>query len=205
MKNMLRSVKYVIGIDEVGRGPVAGPVAVGVVASALPAGKLSRLFRTVKDSKKLSARKREEWFARIKEEEKRGVLTYHVSFVSSQGIDRHGISYALKKAMERSLMKLACDPKTCRILLDGGLVAPEEYVFQKTIIKGDEKEPLIALASIAAKVLRDRKMVEYGKRFPEYLFSRHKGYGTEEHMKRIKQYGISPIHRKSFLKGIVLK
>ncbi|MCR4330371.1 MAG: ribonuclease HII, partial [Patescibacteria group bacterium] len=76
---------------------------------------------------------------------------------------------------------------------------------QKTIIKGDEKEPLIALASIAAKVLRDKKMIGYEKRYPEYLFSRHKGYGTKEHIKRIKQYGISPIHRKSFLKGIVLR
>ena len=202
MKNVIRSVKYVIGIDEVGRGPLAGPVAVGVMASALPARKLSRLFRSVKDSKKLSAQKREEWFARIREETRRGVLIYHVSFVSSRVIDRHGISYALKKAMKMSLMKLACDPKMCRVLLDGGLVAPEEYVSQKTIIKGDEKEILIALASIAAKVLRDRKMTGYGKQYPQYLFPQHKGYGTKEHMERIKQHGISPIHRKSFLKRV---
>ncbi len=200
-----RSVKYTIGIDEVGRGPLAGPVAVGVVASALSPSKLRNLFPAVKDSKKLSARKREEWFARMRREARDKKLSYHVSFVSQGVIDRHGISYALKKAMKVSLAKLSCDPKACRVLLDGGLAAPKEYVSQTTIIKGDEKELLIALASIAAKVIRDRKMVAYGKQHPQYLFEQHKGYGTAEHMSRIKQYGISPIHRRSFLGGIDLK
>jgi len=95
---------------------------------------------------------------------------------------------------------LKINPKKCKVLLDGGLKAPEEYIDQKTIIKGDEKKMIIALASIYAKVMRDRKMVKFGKEYPEYGFEIHKGYGTKKHYEAIGKYGLSNIHRRSYIK-----
>ncbi|MCR4334301.1 MAG: ribonuclease HII [Patescibacteria group bacterium] len=188
---------YYIGIDEVGRGPLAGPVAVGVV-------KLKhRVFefgeKGIKDSKKLSAKNRELWYKKIKEAKKRGELDFFVSFVSSKIIDEKGLTYAIQKAVNNSLKKLSAHPKKSQILLDGGLKAPKEFIFQKTIIKGDEKEPVIALASIVAKVTRDKLMKKYTKKYPQYRFDIHKGYGTKAHYKEIFQNPLTPIHRRRFI------
>ena len=197
--------KYLVGVDEVGRGPLAGPVAVGVVIFF---GKtMTKSLRPGRDSKQLSPILREEWFRKIKVAQKSGVLEYAVSFVSSKIIDRKGLSFAIRKALQISLKKVmrgrTISPSDCLILLDGGLKAPKEFCNQKTIIKGDEKEPTIALASISAKVLRDRKMVKMEEKYPKYGFAVHKGYGTKAHYGAIGKWGLSPIHRRSFLKNPV--
>ena len=206
MKNREKErFQYFVGIDEVGRGPLAGPVAVG--ACIISASEIKRLhaqgfFKDIKDSKKLSEKKREEWLGRIKELKAKGDLDYYVSFVSNKKIDDCGIAHSIRLALKNSLKKLKADPLKTMVLLDGGLKAPEEFVFQKTIIKGDEKEPIISLASIAAKVARDRKMVEYSKKFPQYDFDIHKGYGTASHCRKIRENGLSELHRKSFCRKI---
>src|SRR3989344_7028788 len=204
MKNKKKErFQYLIGIDEVGRGPLAGPVAVG--ACLISVSEIKRLrakgfFKNIRDSKKLSEKKREEWLGRIKELKAKGYLDYYVSFVSNKKIDDYGIAHCIRSAIKNSLKKLKADPLKTIILLDGGLKAPEEFMNQKTIIKGDEKEPIISLASIAAKVARDRKMVEYSKKFPQYGFNIHKGYGTVSHCRKIRENGLSGLHRKSFCK-----
>ncbi len=187
-----------IGIDEVGRGPIAGPVAVGAFVFLKPSA--SKLFRGVKESKQLSEEKREKWFSKIKEAQKTGSINFTVSFQSEKVIDRKGLSFAIKKALELSLAKLKIKPDKARVLLDGGLKAPKEFINQKTIIKGDAKVQVIALASICAKILRDRKMKQWAKKYPKYGFEAHKGYGTEGHYRAIKKYGLTPLHRRSFLK-----
>ena len=188
---------YYIGIDEVGRGPLAGPVAVGVLKTKHLVFEF--WVKGIKDSKKLSPKAREVWCEKIKEAKKRGELDFIVSFVSSKIIDKKGLTYAIKKAISISLKKLLVDPKKCKVLLDGGLKAPEEFIFQETIIRGDEKEPIIALASIVAKVTRDKLMTKYAKKYPPYRFDIHKGYGTKAHYKEISKNPLTSIHRKSFL------
>lgn len=197
--------KFIVGIDEVGRGPLAGPVAVGAcVISVLDNQCLIKegFFKDVKDSKKLSGEKREEWLDRMNKLKVRGFLDYYVAFVSNKIIDEKGLTHSIKSALKETLEKLKIKPADSMILLDGGLKAPEEFIFQQTIIKGDEKKPIISLASIAAKVARDRKMVAYSKKFPQYGFEIHKGYGTLLHRQNIKKQGLSELHRKSFCKNI---
>lgn len=194
---MPKKIKYLIGIDEVGRGPLAGPVA--VCALCLQNNFNYSKFRNFKDSKKLSHSQRLKWLAKIDEEKKKGNIVYAVSFKSNLVIDKKGIVFAIKKALTNSLTKIDLNYKESLVLLDGGLKAPEKYKNQKTIIKGDEKELVIALASIAAKVTRDRLMVKLAQKYPGYGLEKHKGYGTREHYKAIKSKGILPIHRKSFL------
>lgn len=201
----MRRVDYEIGIDEAGRGPLAGPVAVGAVAFKIKdKSKLKRVFKKIrgKDSKKLTAREREEWFEVIKTEEEKGNLHFAVSFVGARTIDKKGIVFAIKTALASSLKKINANPKTAKVLLDGGLHAPQKYQHQKTIIRGDESELPISLASIAAKVLRDRKMLRFAQKYPVYGFDKHKGYGTKYHCQQIIQYGLSCEHRVSFLRRI---
>ncbi len=202
-----RKPKYIIGIDEVGRGPLAGPVAVGaVLIYAEHYRRVAKIFPVVKDSKKLSAKKREEWLVKIREAEKAGLLATAVAFVSSGSIDKKGIAPSIRTALAKALATVTStkgSPLWIRVLLDGGLKAPMEYENQETIIKGDEKELVIALASIVAKVTRDAKMIKLGKKLPAYGFEKHKGYGTRAHYSAIKKYGVTPHHRKTFLKGIV--
>jgi len=193
---------HLIGIDEVGRGPIAGPVAVGACGVAIKdLKKIQKIFKGVKESKQLSEKQREEWFAKIQEVARVGLATYAVTFQSEKIIDTKGLSFAIKKALHVSLMKVGKgSPRQIKVLLDGGLKAPVEFTNQKTIIKGDEKEMVIALASICAKVLRDRKMNALAKKYPKYGFELHKGYGTKKHYGAIRKYGVLGIHRKSFLK-----
>src|SRR3989344_1041857 len=196
-------MKYIVGIDEVGRGPLAGPVAVGVLIQKqrprlYNKGEALISLGKIRDSKKLSAKQREGWFEIICAERQRGALDFSVSFVSHIMIDKRGLAWALRTATARALMRLAI-PTDSAIFLDGGLRAPEIFKNQKTIIKGDEKIPVIALASIVAKVTRDHLMIRMAEKYPQYGFERHKGYGTKEHFATIKKHGLCPIHRRSFL------
>lgn len=200
-------MKYasVVGIDEVGRGPIAGPVAVCVFRVGVRNAELGvreiekRLHIKLRDSKKLSEKQREAWFAEIKKWQKEGLCDFKVSMVSAKEIDKIGIVSAIKKCISNSISVLRI-PISDKILLDGGLKAPPQFKYQKTIIKGDEKEPVIALASIAAKVTRDRLMCRMAKKYPGYGFDVHKGYGTKAHYAELKKRGISVVHRRSFLK-----
>lgn len=202
MAESKKTIKYIAGIDEAGRGPLAGPVSVGVVRIKIENIKVKskrKWFSGLKDSKKLSEKAREEWFAKIKKAEKDGWLRFTVKFGSARLIDKKGIVFAVHDALRRALLKIGGNPKETKMLLDGGLRAPSEYIFQKTIIKGDEKEPIIALASIAAKVSRDKLMKKISREYPQYDFDKHKGYGTRGHYRKIKHHGPSSVHRKSFL------
>jgi ribonuclease HII len=191
---------YVVGIDEAGRGPLAGPVAVGaVMVPYVRLKEFTALFRGVKDSKKLSAQKREIWFKKLEVAARAGVVSFRVSFSGSGTIDKRGISYAISRAIFSTLERLSCPSDQSLILLDGGLRAPDHYESQRTIIRGDERIMIISLASIAAKVLRDRLMERLSDKYPEYGFYNHKGYGTSEHFKKIKKHGPSEIHRLTFL------
>jgi ribonuclease HII len=194
--------RYFIGIDEAGRGPLAGPVSVGaVLASARFLG--LPFFSKIRDSKQLSAQKRRVIFDELQNAQKRGELFFAVTLIGARTIDARGINYAINKAIKQSLIKLPEHSAASLVLLDGGLKAPLHYKYQKTIIRGDEKEMLIALASIVAKVTRDNKMERLSRIHPQYQFEEHKGYGTDLHRKNIKKFGASPIHRKTFLKNII--
>lgn len=206
---MNKKIEYIIGIDEVGRGPIAGPVA--VCSFQLPITNYQLLIENAKkeikvslrDSKKLSKKQREEWFEYLKKQKEEGTCDYVVSFVSSEMIDKFGIAKCIQKALNTSLFNLiknsSLELTSYKIMLDGGLKAPEEYVNQETIIKGDELHPVISLASIVAKVTRDSLMTKYAKEYPEYGFDKHSGYGTKAHYEAIKKSGQTPIHRKSFI------
>jgi ribonuclease HII len=197
--------RTIAGIDEAGRGPLAGPVAVGIFAVQerdLPY--VRKIFRGVKESKQLSPEEREKWYERIENAAERKLCAYHVSLKGARVIDAKGINSAIRLSINSCLTTLDV-PHTAFILLDGGLRAPRAYAHQRTIIKGDEKEMLIALASICAKVARDRRMVEFSKRYPEYHFHVHKGYGTKAHVDEVRVFGLCPIHRRSFMRKYYLQ
>jgi len=191
-------MSYVVGIDEAGRGPLAGPVAVGAVSvdSERSRRMLKRFFKGIRDSKKLSSEDRELWFALALEAKKEKLLDFAVSLVSEKIIDRKGIVHAVKVGIKRCFKKLAIEEDS-QIFLDGSLQAPKQFRHQRTIIKGDEKVPIISLASIVAKVTRDHMMVKISKKFPQFSFHLHKGYGTLMHREALKKYGSTVIHRQS--------
>lgn len=190
--------KWLIGIDEAGRGPLAGPVAVGVVS--VPFDFDWSLIPGVGDSKQIAPDLREEIYGRAYILRKSGLIAWRVSMVSATVIDRKGISHAVKLGINRGLKSLNGNPKQCEVRLDGLLKAPEEYYFQKTIVRGDASEPVIGLASILAKVTRDQYMSRLGQReeFAPYNFPTHKGYGTKKHREIIAKIGLCAIHRRSF-------
>lgn len=179
------------GVDEAGRGPLAGPVAVGVVY--IPPGFDIRHIPGIRDSKQMTPAMRDDVFARIKA----SPIKYAVAMVGASTIDARGIQYAVRTALQRALRRMEV-PKQARILLDGGLYAPRGYCNQETIIGGDSKEAMIGAASIMAKVTRDRYMLRQHARYPEYGFKVHKGYGTVQHRHAIRKYGLTPLHRSSF-------
>jgi ribonuclease HII len=198
MYSLGRSARYIIGVDEAGRGPIAGPVSIGAVM--VPVDFDRAFFRDIKDSKRLTANSREKWFSRLRRAARGGDLSYQSALVSAQVIDRKGIVRAIRLAIARALGRLSIRSSECFVILDGSLSAPSRFANQLTIIGGDQSEPLIALASIVAKVRRDRRMINLGKRYPAYGFHEHKGYGTAAHYKALKKHGFCPIHRRSFLK-----
>lgn len=196
--------KYVIGIDEAGRGPLAGPVAVGVVLipkNFRPKTRLTKI--SLKDSKQLPESAREAWFKYIKIHPK---ITHTVAMVHPKTIDRINIARAVDLAATRALKKvykLVSYKFTNSIYLDAGIKikASEAKSYKlKTLIRGDERITAIKLASIAAKVRRDAYMVKKHKLYPEYNFRAHKGYGTKAHLQAIKKHGLSPLHRLTFVK-----
>ena len=197
MHKDLQSFKYLVGVDEVGRGSLAGPVAVGAFWGRKET--LVSLLGGIKDSKKLLPAKREEWFSKLKNAQKEGCVGFAVAFCGVRHIDTRGIQDAIRHALRAALAKLPLGSEHSFVFLDGGLVAPAYFRYQETIIKGDEKVPVIAAASIVAKVLRDRRMVQMGKKYPEYGFEKHKGYGTLRHVQNIQKNGPSPYHRVGFL------
>lgn len=195
----MKGYSWVIGIDEVGRGPIAGPVAICACAiRAIDYKKAS--WKGLNDSKKMSPKNRELWFEKARELKKQGKIIFCISYQSSKFIDKKGISAAIKNCIKKALLDLEINSKDSLVLLDGSLVAPKEYLNQKTIIKGDQKEKIISLASVIAKVSRDKKMVTLSKKYPKYEWSKNKGYGTSSHYKSLSKYGVSPEHRKSFLR-----
>ncbi len=182
---------YVCGIDEAGRGPLAGPVVAGAVI--LPPD-CQILY--INDSKKLSAKKREELYPVIMEE----AVAVGVGMVSPQRIDEINILQATYEAMREAIHNLSVEPD---ILLNDAVTIPEVAIQQVPIIKGDAKSISIGAASIIAKVTRDRLMEEYDKILPEYGFASNKGYGTKAHIEALKTYGATPIHRRSFIQKFI--
>lgn len=196
---------YLVGVDEVGRGPIAGSLCVGACALRREhAGVFFEKVRGLKDSKQLRAKGREEWTGLLHILEEAGFVRLAVASVSERAIDKDGLAKALHTAVGKALALLRIPPTRSFILLDGSLRAPSEYLFQESVINGDETDTLIASASIVAKVYRDRYMTRLAKRYPLYGFEKHKGYGTKEHYRALKKYGVSEVHRKSFLKKFLI-
>lgn len=190
-------MRYVLGVDEAGRGPLAGPVAVGVIR--VPEGyDILAAFPGLNDSKKLSEKRREVLFRTLQEEIRAGNVDAVVCLSSARMIDDKGIAYAVRHALNRGVRKLLPDPEEGKVWLDGSLKAPPEYV-QETVIGGDGLVPAIMLASVAAKVTRDRLMLTHDERHPLYGFAAHKGYGTKAHLEAIRTHGPCEEHRRSFI------
>lgn len=177
------------GIDEVGRGPLAGPVVAGAVI--LPRD-CQILY--LNDSKKLSEKKREALFLEIKEK----AVAYAVGVIGAEKVDEINILQATYEAMRQAVGKLGVEPQ---VLLNDAVTIPGLRMEQVPIIKGDAKSVSIAAASVLAKVTRDHMMEEYDTLFPQYGFAKHKGYGTAVHISALKEYGPCPIHRRSFIKN----
>ncbi len=186
-----QNIEHIAGVDEAGRGPLAGPV----VAAAVIFPK-EFIMDGVDDSKKLSARKREELFIMISQQ----AMSVGVGIIDHKVIDRINILQATHLAMRRALENLAIKPDY--VLIDGNSFNHDTLRFQN-IIGGDAKSFTIAAASIIAKVTRDRLMCELDAYFPQYGFAKHKGYGTRQHIEAIRTYGICEIHRKSFHPSIL--
>ncbi len=182
---------YICGIDEVGRGPLAGPVVAGAVI--LPK---DEPILYLNDSKKLSEKKREQLYDEIMEK----AVAVGIGMVSPARIDEINILQATYEAMREAISKLAVKPD---LLLNDAVTIPEVEIRQIPIIKGDAKSVSIAAASIVAKVTRDRLMAEYAGVIPGYDFAKNKGYGTKAHIEALKSQGASPIHRRSFIKNFV--
>ena len=185
------SCSYVCGIDEVGRGPLAGPVVAGAVI--LPKD-CDILY--LNDSKQLSEKKREELYDVIMEK----AVSTGLGFVSPERIDEINILQATYEAMREAIAKLSPTPD---LLLNDAVTIPKVAIRQVPIIKGDAKSISIAAASIIAKVTRDRLMVQYDSVFPEYGFASNKGYGAAAHIEALRKYGPTPIHRRSFIKNLL--
>ncbi len=196
--------QWIIGIDEVGRGPLAGPVTICAVAIPGPLYKKLK-WNGLTDSKQMTALARERWYVHALELQKKETIRFALSSRSANAIDQQGIAVCIRSCIESVLKRLELDPKHCRVLLDGGLKAPAQYLSQETIIRGDSKEKAISLASVIAKVSRDRVMNRYHKQYPLYVWDTNKGYGTKAHRNAIKAHKTTPLHRISFLCRILDK
>lgn len=194
LENIARNngYKFVCGVDEAGRGPLAGPVCAAAVI--LPQ---DCVIDGLNDSKKLSEKKREALFDIIIEK----AVAYSIAYGTLEEIEEYNILEATYIAMNRAIKGLNVDADFA--LIDGNRVPKGITIPCETIVKGDSKSFSIAAASILAKVTRDRLMLEYDKKYPQYLFAQHKGYGTKAHYEAIKQHGVCEIHRLSFLKNVL--
>ena len=195
----MTQAQYIVGVDEVGRGPLAGPVA--VCAATVKSDFDFSVFPFLNDSKKLSEKRREKIFEQALDLQAAGGLRFAVQFQGADVIDVDGIETAIRRALEGALAGLAVAEAGTHVFLDGRLKAPKQFS-QETVIGGDATIPIISLASVLAKVSRDRLMVEYCAAYPQYRFSEHKGYGTAAHIAAIREHGVSPLHRRTFLSRI---
>lgn len=184
-------VRYIAGVDEVGRGPLAGPVVCAAVIMPLDE---ASLIVGVDDSKKLSAKKREELSEKIKQM----ALCYSIVEIDEKTIDEMNILQATRLGMKRAIETLSIAPET--VLTDGNMTIDIAFP-QRSVIGGDARSYSIGAASIIAKVYRDKLMDEYAKTYPHYGFEKNKGYGTATHIQGIKEQGLCPIHRKTFTKN----
>lgn len=195
----------IIGIDEAGRGALAGPVV--VAAAAIPYG--ARFRKTglkLRDSKKLTAKERKEWFEYFKNHPQ---VRWAVAETCPKVIDKINISNAANNAASRAILKILEKERktTFKVFLDGGLYLSKRIIKQnnfnicccETVVRGDERITAVKIASIVAKVYRDELMIRLARKYPHYGFSAHKGYGTKEHFKAIKRCGLSCVHRKNFI------
>lgn len=202
-KDILEKLKnhdLIVGVDEVGRGPLAGPVT--VCAFGIQKKHYDEVLKRlagITDSKKLTEKKRDFFVEIIKGLKKEGKVEISISSVSAKVIDKDGISAALRAALNRSVKNITKNYKNPFIYLDGSLYADKKFS-QETIIKGDGKNWLIGSASVVAKVTRDTQMKNYAKKYPYYGFEQHKGYGTKKHYENIAQHGVCEIHRKTWIK-----
>lgn len=187
-----KGYRFVCGVDEAGRGPLAGPVCAAAVI--LPQ---NIEIEGLNDSKKISEKKRELLYDIIIEK----AVAYSIAYGTLEEIEEYNILEATYIAMNRAILGLA--QKADFALVDGNRVPKGITIPCETVVKGDSKSCSIAAASILAKVTRDRLMLEYDKKYPEYLFAAHKGYGTKAHYEAIKQHGVCEIHRLSFLKNVL--
>ena len=182
---------FICGIDEAGRGPLAGPVVAGAVVL-----KKDAQILYLNDSKKLSEKRREELYLEIQEK----AVSWAVGIAGPERIDEINILQATYEAMREAVSKLSVPPD---ILLNDAVTIPGLDIPQVSIIKGDAKSVSIAAASVMAKVTRDHMMARYGELYPQYGFTKHKGYGTAAHIAALKEFGPCPIHRRSFIKNFV--
>ena len=185
--------KFIAGVDEAGRGPLAGPVCVACVIMPLDEDKI---IEGINDSKKLTEKKRDELYDKIIST----AIAYKIHFVDEKVIDNINILNATKEGMAFCINNMSCTPDIVLVDAVKDLKTDVECI---PIIKGDTKSYSIAAASILAKVSRDRLMLEYDKKYPQYAFAKHKGYGTKVHVEALKKYGKCEIHRESFIKNFV--
>lgn len=192
--------RYLVGIDEVGRGPVAGPVY--VCAFLAEASEIENIVAgaelPLRDSKKLTEKMRGKWFEYLQKLAKEKTIRYVMTKASAREIDDKGIAVCIRAAVDNCLEKLNFDLAETKVFLDGGLKTLEKYN-QETVIKGDENIPVIALASIVAKVSRDAEMDTLAKTHDKYSWEKNKGYGTKAHMDAIDEFGTCELHRITFL------
>lgn len=187
---------YIVGVDEVGRGPLAGPIVAAAVVLDLNYKGSEDLILHINDSKKLSAQLREELDILIKER----AISYSIMEIDNNEIDTKGIAWCNNEVLKRACEGVLVKPD---LVLSDGYAIKNCMYSNEFIIKGDAKSASIACASIIAKVYRDNIMKKYAEVYPEYVFEKNVGYGTKEHIEAIKKYGCTPIHRKSFLKNIL--
>lgn len=186
-----KGYKFICGVDEAGRGPLAGPVCAAAVI--LPP---DCIIDGLNDSKKISEKKREMLFEQIIQK----AVSYSVAYGTLEEIEKYNILEATYLAMNRAIDGLS--QKADFALIDGNRIPKNIKIPCETVVKGDSKSCSVAAASILAKVTRDRLMLEYDKKYPQYNFAKHKGYGTKAHYEAIKEYGVCEMHRLSFLKNV---
>ncbi len=187
-----QNIKLIAGVDEAGRGPLAGPVCVAAVI--MPYDK-NEIIEEINDSKKLTEKKREKLFDLIIEK----AISYKIVLINEKVVDEINILNATKLGMKQAIEGLSVKPEL--VLIDA--VPLDLNIKNESIIKGDAKSYNIAAASILAKVTRDRLMVELDQKYPNYNFKKHKGYGTKEHIENLKKFGKCEIHRNSFIKNFI--